>query len=95
MPIGALVGMFIAVGVALYVVLVIRARADCIGHRRGAPPGQTADPGIVCVCYAPLLRDGDRVREEQHPEHELFYRLLEGAVATDHAPLRDIWGGTP
>jgi transposase-like protein len=25
----------------------------------------------------------------------LFYRLMEGAVATDHAPLRDIWGGTP
>lgn len=25
----------------------------------------------------------------------LFYRLMEGAVATDHAPLRDILGGTP
>jgi transposase-like protein len=25
----------------------------------------------------------------------LFHRLMEGAVATDHAPLRDIWGGTP
>jgi hypothetical protein len=25
----------------------------------------------------------------------LFYRLLEGAVATDHTPLSSIWGGPP
>ena len=25
----------------------------------------------------------------------LFYRLMEGAVVTEHTPLRDIWGGTP
>jgi hypothetical protein len=25
----------------------------------------------------------------------LFYRLLEGAVATDHTPLSSIWRGPP